>query len=348
MEERKSFKDISWLVDEPTYRADEAYSYSTLARFEREGFENLDKLYDKVESPSLTFGSMVDTILTDGMDEFNKKFFVAQFPKIDDSVKNNVNIIFEHCSSTYNTILDIPDSIVINITNETGYQKNWKPETRARVLKEKGEQYYNLLFLSKDKQIVTQEDYNDANECVNILKTSKQTKEYFTDSFFNDDIEHLYQLKFKGEFEGIPVRIMADLVIVDHKNKRIKPIDLKTSYKPEYKFFWSFMDWLYNIQARLYWYTIRQNMDKDPYFKDFILENYEFVVISRGTKVPLVWEYPDTTKTGTLFYGRRQQYKCRDWRDILKELHYYQSNDCKTPIGISTNKNDIVEWLNKY
>lgn len=348
MEKRKSLKDISWDVTEEEYRADPAYSYSTLARFEREGFENLDKLYEKVESPSLTFGSMVDTILTDGMDEFNKKFFVAQFPKIDDSVKNNVNIIFERCSSTYNTILDIPDSIVINITNETGYQKNWKPETRARVLKEKGEQYYNLLFLSKDKQIVTQEDYNDANECVNILKTSEQTKEYFTDSFFNDDIEHLYQLKFKGEFEGIPVRIMADLVIVDHKNKRIKPIDLKTSYKPEYKFFWSFMDWLYNVQSRLYWYVIRQNMDKDPYFKDFILENYEFVVISRGTKVPLVWEYPDTTKTGTLFYGRRQQYKCRDWRDILKELHYYQSNDCKIPIGISTNKNDIVEWLNKY
>lgn len=183
---------------------------------------------------------------------------------------------------------------------------------------------------------------------MNILKTSEQTKEYFTDSFFDDDIEILYQLKFKGEFEGIPIRCMADCLYVNHKTKTITPIDLKTSYKPEYKFFWSFMDWLYNIQARLYWYTIRQNMDKDPYFKDFILENYEFVVISRGTKVPLVWEYPDTTKTGTLFYGRRQQYKCRDWRDILKELHYYQSNDCKTPIGISTDKNDIVEWLNKY
>ena len=348
MEERKSLKDISWLVDEETYRKDEAYSYSTLARFEREGFENLDKLYEKTESPSLTFGSMVDTIITDGMDEFNKRFFIAQFPKVDDSVRTNIDIIFKECSNTYKTILDIPDSIIINITNNTGYQKNWKPETRARVLKEKGEQYYNLLFLSKDKTIVTQEDYNEAIDCVHKLYNSPQTEDYFNENYFTSDIEHLYQLKFKGEFEGIPVRIMADLLIVNHKTKRIKPIDLKTSYKPEYKFFWSFMDWLYNIQARLYWYTIRQNMDKDPYFKDFILENYEFVVISRGTRVPLVWEYPDTTKTGTLFYGRRQQYKCRDWRDILKELHYYQSNDCKTPVGISMDKNNIVEWLNKY
>jgi len=349
MEKRKSLKDISWDVTEEEYRADPAYSYSTLAKFEREGFENLDKLYEKVESPSLTFGSMVDTLITDGRDEFNKRFFIAQFPKVDDSVKNNITIIFEQCSNKYNNLLDIPDSIIINITNETGYQKNWKPETRARVLKEKGEQYYNLLFLSKDKQIVTQEDYNDAMDCVHALYNSPQTENYFNENYFNSDIEHLYQLKFKGNYAGIDLRCMADLLIVNHKNKKIIPIDLKTSYKPEYKFFWSFMDWLYNIQARLYWYIIRQNMNNDPYFKDFILENYRFVVISKGTKNPLVWEYPDTVKQGTLFYGRRQQYKCRDWRDIVKELYFYQSNEVKTPVGIQVNSaNDIVEWLNKY
>lgn len=347
MEERKSLKDISWLVDEATYREDKAYSYSTLARFEREGFENLDKLYEKVESPSLTFGSMVDTLLTDGTDAFNERFFVAQFPKIDDSVRTNIDVIFERCSSTYNNILDIPDSIIINITNETGYQKNWKPETRARVLKEKGEQYYNLLFLSKDKQIVTQEDYNDANECVNILRTSNQTKEYFTESFFNDDVEHLYQLKFKGSIANIPLRCMADLLIVDHKNKTVIPVDLKTSYKPEYKFYYSFMDWLYNIQARLYWYIIRQNMDKDPYFKDFVLEDYRFIVISRNTKIPLVWTYQDTQAEGELIYGKRQQYKCRDWRTIVTELYWYETTKSEIPIGISYESNNIVEWLNK-
>lgn len=51
--ERKSLRDISWQVDEPTYRADPALSYSTLARYEREGFNNLDKLFDRIETPSL-------------------------------------------------------------------------------------------------------------------------------------------------------------------------------------------------------------------------------------------------------------------------------------------------------
>ena len=49
--------DISWLVSEEEYRADPALSYSTLAKFAREGFNKIDTLFDKVESPSLTFGS---------------------------------------------------------------------------------------------------------------------------------------------------------------------------------------------------------------------------------------------------------------------------------------------------
>ena len=40
----KELKDISWQVDESTYRADPALSYSTLAKFEREGFNKLDHL----------------------------------------------------------------------------------------------------------------------------------------------------------------------------------------------------------------------------------------------------------------------------------------------------------------
>ena len=158
MEIKKSLKDISWDVDETTYREDPAYSYSTLARFEREGFENLNKLYDKVESPSLTFGSMVDTIITDGMDEFNRKFFIAQFPKIDNSIKNNVVLAFERYSDTYSSILEIPDSLILDVANANAYQPNYKADTRVRKIKEGGEQYYSLMFLAKDKQIVTQED----------------------------------------------------------------------------------------------------------------------------------------------------------------------------------------------
>ena len=61
---------------------------------------------------------------------------------------------------------------------------------------------------------------------------------------------------------------MADLIIIDHNNKLIIPCDLKTSSKDEYNFHHSFIDWSYFEQAQLYWYIIRQNLDKDEYFKE--------------------------------------------------------------------------------
>ena len=79
---KKSLKDIAWNVTEEEYRADSAYSYSTLAKFDREGFEKIDTLFDRVESPSLLFGSCVDTLLTDGQKAFDERFFVADFPDI--------------------------------------------------------------------------------------------------------------------------------------------------------------------------------------------------------------------------------------------------------------------------
>lgn len=243
---RKSLKDISWLVTEETYRADNAYSYSTLAKFDREGFEKLDTLFDKVDSPSLLFGSIVDTLLTDGYEAFEKLFFVAEFPEVTDKVKIIVDALFGEYKNTYSTLNQIPNDIIIAYTESFEYQKNWKPDTRAKVIKEQGNEYYSLLYLAGDKRVIGTALYQDAMACVDKLKSSEATKWYFMDdSPFDDTTERLYQLKFKGGYNGINLRIMADLIVVDHKHKIIYPCDLKTSYKTEWNFYKSFYEWRY-------------------------------------------------------------------------------------------------------
>lgn len=208
---KKSLKDISWICEESEYRADPAYSYSTIAKFDREGFEKLDSLFDKVESPSLLFGSCVDTLLTDGQEAFDSRFFVADFPEIPDNIRKIVDDVFKVYSTAYNDIWDIPTDYLATIVDTHDYQKNWKLETRVKVVREKGSEYYNLLYLAGDKTIITSTLYGDILACVEALKTSDATKWYFEDDNpFDDSIERLYQLKFKGEYEGIPLRCMAD------------------------------------------------------------------------------------------------------------------------------------------
>ena len=348
--DRKSFKDISWDVDEPTYRADPALSYSTLAKYEREGFNGIDHLFDKLETSSLTFGSAVDSIITGGKEEFDSRFLVAEFPPVPDSIIKVVKLLFNEFGVTHRTLASIPDVEVIGFAGQCNYQSNWKPETRAKVIKEKGAEYYNLLFVAGDKTILDGETNKDVENSVNALKNSDATRFYFApNNPFTPDIERFYQLKFKATFNNVNYRSMADLIIVDYKNKVVIPCDLKTSSHMEWDFYKSFVDWKYDIQARLYWANIRQNMDKDPYFKDFELLDYRFIVVNRKTLCPLVWVYPYTKElTEDLTFGKDGNILFRSPLKIGEELSYYLSSRPVLPIGIKRDdSNDIVEWLNK-
>ena len=344
----KSLKDISWQVPEEVYREDPALSYSALATYERGGFNCLESLYDRKETPSLTFGSAVDAIITGGDEEFNSKFLVADFPDIPDTVVKIVKDCFAEFHITHRNLSDIPDIEIIGRAANYNYQNNWKPETRAKVIKEKGEEYYNLLFLAEGKTILSNDVYNEVLASVRALRESPSTEYYFRmDNPFDDSIERLYQLKFKATLDNIDYRCMMDLAVCDYKNKVIYPCDLKTSSHYESEFYKSFIDWNYQIQARLYWRILRDCMDKDEYFKDFELKDYTFIVVKKDSLIPLTWKFEDTQKKGTLKYGKKLDIELRDPETIGKELTYYLNNECKVPIGITTTEpNDIVEYLN--
>lgn len=345
--ERKSIESISWLVDEATYRADPALSYSTLARYEREGFNGLDKLFDKIDSPSLTFGSVVDTLITGTEGEFNDKFMVAQMDNPpSDTLILITKKLFDTWKDEYTDIKDIPDDTVISTIQDIPWNNHWLPKTRAKKIKEDCAAYYKLLYLSEGKTIISNYTYNDALNCVDALKSANSTRFYFEENdLFDDNIQRFYQLKFKATFGGIDYRCMADEIIVFHDAKIVVPVDLKTSSKPEWDFYKSFVDWNYHLQARLYWRIIRANMDKDPYFKDFKLADYKFIVVNRKTLTPLSWAFESTTFEGDIIVGDQV------WRDpfvIGRELNSYLKDRPKVPNGIDLVKpNNIEAWINE-
>ena len=341
----KTLYDISWQVTEPEYRADPALSYSTIARFDREGFNKLDNLFDKLETPSLTFGSQVDALITGGQEEYDKGFMVADFPEIKDSIKNIVKYLFEQHYQQYSTLLSIPDNEVMLATTILEFQLNWKPETRAKVIKEQGGEYYSLMYLAGDRTIVSTKEKEQVDAAVNALRTSPATAVYFGN---DNSIQRDYQLKFKATLNGVDYRCMADLICTDFENKVVYPIDLKTSSHTEWDFYKSFIDWHYHQQARLYWRIIRANMDEDDFFKDFELADYRFIVVNKNTLTPLVWIYEDTKKTGTLNYGKFNQIECRDPEDVGQQLSIYLSSRPQVPLEINMESdNSITQWLQK-
>lgn len=348
MEIQKELKDIAWNVTEEQYRADPALSYSTLARYEREGFNNLDHLFDHISSPSLTLGSCVDTLITGSQEEFDKLFYVADIPSIGDKEKDIADNLFSKYGNQYSSMVDIPQENILTVANELAFQKNWRDDTRVKVLRERCSIYYAVKANASDRTVIDLNTYYKVSAMVKALKESPSTHGYFADNDEMSPVRRYYQLKFKAKFENVEYRCMADLIIVNYESKDVYLIDLKTSHKSEWDFYKSFIDWSYSCQGRLYYRIIAANLYKNPYFKDFKVHDYRFIVVNKDTLKPLVWEFKDTKKFGELTYGRNNQIVIRDPFTIGKELRAYLDNKPAVPNGIDeTGTNDIVEWLNK-
>lgn len=207
----KQLSEIAWNVDEPTYRADPALSYSTLSSYERNGrFSSLETLGEQISTPSLVFGSMVDTLITDSEEEFQRRFVVVDDPGITDSLKEITMKLFSLWH--HSKFEDIPDDVIADVGKECNYYAGDKYKNyRIKQIKENCKPYFNTLCIAEGKTVVTSNDVEDARRCVNALKTNQFTSFYFTENDpFDDTIQRFYQLKFKSSHDGVNYRCMAD------------------------------------------------------------------------------------------------------------------------------------------
>ena len=187
--------------------------------------------------------------------------------------------------------------------------------------------------------------YQTALAMVKALKESPATGGFFADDDELSPVRRYYQLKFKATIEDVGYRCMMDEVVADYEKKIIYPIDLKTSSIPEWEFEKSFIKWHYLIQAIMYYNILLNNVKKDPYFKDFTIDDYRFIVVNPKTLTPLVWKFPLTKERGPFIDDEGNE-----WPDpfvLGKELRTYL--DCKPPVPIGINKDgvNIIRCLRK-
>ena len=338
MADRHPFSDISWKVTEPEYRADPALSYSTLQRYERNGrFRAIPTLEEKTSSPSLTFGTVVDALMTGGYGEFEELFVIADLPEISESLQAIATLLFERFGKEKN-FDELLDDQLAAVGQECNYYAGAKYTAyRSKMIRENCKEYYNVLASATGKTLISQKDYNDALACKEAFLTSLYTEGYF--KVFNPNYQEIYyQLKFRNADEetGIMYRCMADLIKVSHEDKVVYPCDVKTSSKPEEDFYKSYLEWGYNLQSRNYWRRIRKAMDEDPYYRDFKLADYTFLVVNRNTLSPLAWKDSKTQSIGDVVYNTKSGRKItiRDPYVIGKEIMFYKTQD--TPLKYPT------------
>lgn len=345
----KTLNDISLKITEEEYHNLPYASHSKLHRFVEEGFSYIDKLKSNVHetTSSLTFGSLVDILVTEPH-EFKNKVFVSDVKGVGEKLKAVIDGIYEIAKredlikTSLSFIMAECYSECDRLANSIGYYNNMTSSKRSDKIIADGSEYYNSLWMSEGKMIVTRETLEQARECVKALFTEPVSSTIL----FKDvpNVDRYFQLKFLGLLHGVKYTFMPDVVLVNHKSKTVKIYDLKTTSLPEYEFYKNYIKYGYWLQQDTYTKALREIIGQD---EDLDCHGYDvvwggFVVINRFRKHPFVCN----VKIEKFFANTRFN---DDYTDSLRQLDMYLSSNRVLPNGMDYLKNnDITDYTINY
>lgn len=257
--------------------------------------ENENPLYYE-EKDTLVVGEGVDTLLTEGVDEFRDKFHVSTLSNIPSQMEMSItNYVFDNNSSEGK--LEMFPDLIITACEAHEWQSKWKEETKVKKIVEKCSDYYDELIASKGKQVLNVIQKQTVEDVANSLRFHQHTKDYFDiDEAVKDnpDIEVVYQGAIFFEYKGVACKALLDKYIVNHgtetltfgkielPGQSILPLDIKTTAGYANMFPAVAKSLRYDIQAA--WYTLALSK-KYPHYRilpfKFIVESTKFVGVPR-------------------------------------------------------------------
>ena len=139
---------------------------------------------------------------------------------------------------------------------------------------------------------------------------------------------------------------MFDLLVVNHKDKTIQPVDLKTSSMPAYDFAEHFVKMRYDIQAQLYYDVLREVVYNISEYYNYQVLPFLYTDVSRTDMVPVTYSYDPSL--GLSFTKGEKTYTYKGWEELLAEILVYEENEAKVPNFITTaGSNDLIDILER-
>lgn len=334
------------------YQTISAINQSTLKQIlisPRAYVEAKEKQLTRVESNEqhFIFGSLVDMMLTESKEDFDKKYAVVPddtgvSETIAKIVKGVYNDMYE---KTPTALEDYPEEILKHCNYEL-YQSRWKDETRFKKIVEQGSKYFDILKKCGTKTIITESEYAKAVNCVMALRTDKYTSKYCQKKSNDPDIEIIDKHVIVFEHEGLEFKGELDRIIVNHKEKTVTPIDFKTTSKSVLNFENSFWHFRYDFQAAVY--TLGLGKDKSDRLKNYYEDGYSFrpmlyIVVETFLKnPPMVFEISSTALNTGLYGNVNKVPKLKENLEglyqAIKRFKYATENDAwEYPMEYDTN-----------
>lgn len=237
----------------------------------------------KKENKGITFGSLLDTLVTDTKN-FNKLYAV-----VDDNIipSEKVQLFFKAIlQQTRHSLQEIPEEYLLQLVNDLDVFPNCKKKETILNKINSYSEYYDICRTNTNRELVSRSTYESAVNCVDALVKSKMTSWIFDKKF-----EILYQIPIFSDLYG-GTKCKLDMLCVDDTNKKIYPFDLKFSSFPENQFVQqAFYKFKYYREAELYENILKDLLSYNG-FSDYEIEDFRFIVINDKTMTPIVYRFP--------------------------------------------------------
>lgn len=296
------------------YHESDAIGHTKIVNFETYGPTALRKDFTIHYTDAMEFGSIVDTLLTRGKDFTNVYYIPSLSIKTTPSENVFVDYVVEHKQNPYG----LSDEELLNILDQCKTYAMYTKNIDARI--EKAKRLFPLIverLQNANKKIITPEQFKEATDCINAIKTSDITK-----CLFEDPNKLLFQVELFDR--NWNVHCLFDMIYVDFKNKTIHPIDLKCVSYPERDFLSnSFYKFKYYRQAELYMYILRQNID---YYdtEEWKIAPFKFLVVCRNTLSPMLYEFPIKYNDKKLVISENRE--VNDIFKVISDIQWHMNN----------------------
>lgn len=292
-------------INKDNYRSFKAVNFSLLSKVD---FDPSQARQVQKETEALSFGSLFDCLMTE-YDEFNSRYIISDVNKPTAQLGEFIDLYLEY--KNY-------ESAYLEMKNRNPKLRDSLERFKERVETE-GNDYIKFVEKSKEKTVVSKQDYYLAETMRSALHANKFTAPYFNMDFL---WETKNQLALEADIDGINYKCLVDKFLINHALKKIIPIDIKTTGEYPNAFLKSVWKYRYYLQGTLYWDIISQ------LYPDYQVEDFLFFVCSKelpekpyiysiNAKNREIGRNGGLSKTGN---------KIRGYRELAEDLKWHEES----------------------
>ena len=325
-------------MNEQEYRNAEGVSRSLLSDFDDHPM-NVKEPREAVESDAFRIGSAFDALMFQSADEWNERYYVAtENPPtgmMEGMVKAAIDI---RLTDPFFSISeeDLAEQAFAASEYKDSYKKTALKQFEgfSGYIQERVENYGKVCLSQSEYDMLLRMSIN----CISDSYVMK---------FFVQNTHPDYELKFQvpvfWQQSGVTCKALLDIVLVDHAEKKIYPVDLKTTSSSVYHFASSFIKYKYYLQASMYTAAIEE-LFVNEISEGYTVENFKFIVVgTNGRNDVLTYTVSDEDlQAGDYGYTDLYGNYHRGWITLLEDLSWHYEHDLwKHPRNVYAHQNDM-------